>query len=90
MLEVAVPEIVECLDWPKPVPHTAETMEMISDWTLERGQFWNQPENVDKILTGQYAGLHPFKLSHLLSQNATEPRAAFCQRIMPYVHKAPS
>ena len=88
MLEVAIPEILECLDWPK-VPSLAESIEGIGDWSANRQRFWKN-KNVDKVLTGEYQFLHPFKLSVLLESNATEAKKSFCQKVLPYMYQMPS
>ena len=89
MLEVAVQEILECLDEEKPAPPKSETIEAIGDWTHLRGQFWANP-SLKKVLSGQYEAIHPFKLSTLLDQNANSAaRQCFCQEVLPYIHKPP-
>ena len=88
MLEVAVPEIMECLDEEKPFPQKAETIEAIGDWTGLRGKFWKNP-NVKKVLRGEYEAIHPFKSSSLLVQNgdSNDAKQFFCQEILPYLHQ---
>ena len=88
MLEVAVQEILECVDEIKPLPKKAETIEYIAEWGLSpvRDEFWKNP-NLKRVLSGQYEAIHPFKLSPLLSQNASEARDCFCQEVLPYLYQ---
>ena len=83
-LEVAIPEILSCIDWPIPEPFGAERIEGIVDW-LRRKRFWQKP-HTKSVLSGQYDSVHPVKLSKLLGPNEPDGRKVFCQEIMPKLY----
>ena len=85
---MAVPEIMECLEGPRPMPFVAETIEFISDWSPNRKAFWHN-RNVGKVLRGEYDAMHPFKLSPVLDPHADIPKKSFCQEILPALHTTP-
>merc|ERR1711936_641552 len=96
LLEVAVPEIFDCLDWLDDSGNAAglctwcaaEAINGIGDWSSVGDFFWKNPQ-VDLVLRGQHTFVHPFKMKVLLEpseQDHEVARAAFCDRVIPYMH----
>ena len=85
-----MPEILECLEFSErqeyQIPFTAETIEGISDWSSMRETFW-QMVTFQQVIGGRYEFMHPFKMSPLLDDEATEARQSFCQTVLPHAHQ---
>ena len=85
-----MPEILECLEFSErqeyQIPFTAETIEGISDWSSMRETFWHMV-TFQQVISGRYEFMHPFKMSRLLDDEATEARQSFCQTVLPHAHQ---